>query len=1008
MFFDDYNKNKHTVNLGNKTLSSKDDFLKKIKEDERKEKEKIFIEQKKNIISSFIKKNFKSSSQFKEWKLHSKLNSIVALLQSKKFPANNNEQIAIKTIEKTINEINLYLNCRMNKENDLLSLLSSVYTILTYISPNSINIMFNANSNYFFSYAKMFSSLISIATVQMFKYIKRDYLLDDKIYLFSLLQMFLDYFPQFTKNVILNHLSWNISYLFLLSICLQNITKILNKQNEEIFLLFCEEIAYKLVKRREIKIKPNSKVSSFLKFYLKTLLEKNFDSRLLNNMKLTIFSLYFNLGDEEAKVQLLYKDSLLINLFNYIGFEISLNKKVTNCLLDESHVDSFILMFNQFQKSNLVNINRADFIKGLNDILDFFFKNSTNINIKKCILLLYHSFELIISLYKSSFEKINYQTILEHIVNKIALKYKPNLTQDVLLYSVELLKQVFPNLRNSQEVSNKIINTSNKIVLITNQNEIDKENEILFEIISFFVINQINYKSNYFFVEFKTTKNLYENLPFNYYYLNFLSKYLITLFTNIISQIDIEEIENLSQNMIIKCLKSLYLLDGEINYTPNREQFWNNMELVAKMTGNNSALLLEKMKIMPFIFPLKIRLNLGTKEISKIKEMNSNVMRNAMNPYRFQYDDMEIDDHDGGGSIIVPRDNIFEASFSFYLQNLLNPYNKWNITFVDKFGHKEDGVDAGGLYKEYMYKLSEEAFGAKIGLFKESATGFLLPNKEAYKISSKYLSMYEFLGFITAKAILDDIKLYPNISPIFYNNILEIENAFTDLKEYDSELYKNLTMLKTYEGDVENDFGLTFSITEEDSLSKKTRNINLIENGENIAVNNNNRLLYIKKMTEYKLTYQFNEECNAFKEGMQSVMSLETLKMFTGDELRQIVYGFDKDVFDVDDLKNNVKYVHFDLENEKDRELLNNFYQILYEFDDKEKEKFLFFCTSLKRLPIGGFKKMRPKFAIAKSDQGVPTSSTCVNMLKLPVLPYKKLKDMLRYVINADAGFYYA
>ena len=96
--------------------------------------------------------------------------------------------------------------------------------------------------------------------------------------------------------------------------------------------------------------------------------------------------------------------------------------------------------------------------------------------------------------------------------------------------------------------------------------------------------------------------------------------------------------------------------------------------------------------------------------------------------------------------------------------------------------------------------------------------------------------MYEFLGFITAKAILDDIKLYPNISPIFYNNILEIENAFTDLKEYDSELYKNLTMLKTYEGDVENDFGLTFSITEEDSLSKKTRNINLIENGLNYVI----------------------------------------------------------------------------------------------------------------------------------------------------------------------------
>jgi hypothetical protein len=29
-------------------------------------------------------------------------------------------------------------------------------------------------------------------------------------------------------------------------------------------------------------------------------------------------------------------------------------------------------------------------------------------------------------------------------------------------------------------------------------------------------------------------------------------------------------------------------------------------------------------------------------------------------------------------------------------------------------------------------------------------------------------------------------------------------------------------------------------------------------------------------------------------------------------------------------------------------------------------------------------------------------------MLKLPILPYKKLKDILLYVINADAGFYYA
>lgn len=42
------------------------------------------------------------------------------------------------------------------------------------------------------------------------------------------------------------------------------------------------------------------------------------------------------------------------------------------------------------------------------------------------------------------------------------------------------------------------------------------------------------------------------------------------------------------------------------------------------------------------------------------------------------------------------------------------------------------------------------------------------------------------------------------------------------------------------------------------------------------------------------------------------------------------------------------------------------------------------------------------------SDKSMPTASTCNNMLLLPILKKDKLRDLLRYVINADAGFYYA
>ena len=63
--------------------------------------------------------------------------------------------------------------------------------------------------------------------------------------------------------------------------------------------------------------------------------------------------------------------------------------------------------------------------------------------------------------------------------------------------------------------------------------------------------------------------------------------------------------------------------------------------------------------------------------------------------------------------------------------------------------------------------------------------------------------------------------------------------------------------------------------------------------------------------------------------------------MYTGDELRQIIYGFDKDVFDIDDMKNNIQYLHWNMNDPKEIETITNFFKIVHEFDIKEKEKLL-------------------------------------------------------------------
>ena len=53
----------------------------------------------------------------------------------------------------------------------------------------------------------------------------------------------------------------------------------------------------------------------------------------------------------------------------------------------------------------------------------------------------------------------------------------------------------------------------------------------------------------------------------------------------------------------------------------------------------------------------------------------------------------------------------------------------------------------------------------------------------------------------------------------------------------------------------------------------------------------------------------------------------------------------------------------------------------------EDKSLFLHYVTSCSRPPTLGFKELKPKFCISRSDEGIdhlPTVHTCMNLLKLP------------------------
>ena len=1038
MFFNNDYFNQRKVNMGNYSLTSKDDFLKKMKEEEKKEKNQKKIEESMNTIKKFWHKNFATSPKiFVDSKIIHNLNSVIKLIQENVFPKEKKEKLAILSIKKVSDELLVMLNCRGLPNKILFNLINTVAQVLSFTNNESVTELLINDEND--KYTKIFFKLIKATIYELYFNIKKEYLINEKNNVFAYL-FYLNYvFPNNVKTLIYTTLSGNISFIYVLSAILVKNKLIISQYSKDIFFEFCAIISQSLTYKRKANNKYifNDITYKFFEILLNHFVT-NINEEMKNNGKyknvLNIFDICCNLGESSFLFFENHRNNNLLYLFEYISSEIENKLKNKFYQVNQNYFHIFIQLFKNLAEIDLNGYNNAIFLKKISDILEYIFtsfqmklemENISNIKellnidenveeIKKLLKIIFYSVKVVEVLYLSNSEKKNNQMIYDYLVNKVILKYCPKIIEIILNYAVHHLKIIYPKIAELDRKKNDSINynyNKNKIIVIKHESESDiLEKENIFEVISFVVLNQINYRSNFFFVEFKTTDDIYENLPFNYLFLNIFSKYLISLFTHIIEKTNLEDFNLISENMIILCLKGLYLLDGDINFTPNREEFWKNMELVSKLTKTNKTLLLEKIKLIPFIFPLKTRLDMGIQEIKRQKEERRNSirnMRNNINYFGLMNEDLLDDDIDNV-HIKIPRESIFNSTFMYYMQNMLSPYRRWIVTFIDKLGQIEQGVDAGGLYKEFMYKLSEEAFSSKLGFFEESETGLLLPTRDSVHFDKNYnySATYEFLGFIVAKAITDDIKIYPNFSPIFLNNCLEIENSFIDLKTYDSDLYKSLVTLKTYEGNVENDFGLFFSLTIE--KNGKKINFDLIDRGNNIPVKNENRLTYIKKVTDYYLTYQFKEAVQNFRNGMSKVINMDILRLYTGEELRQIIFGFEKDVFTVGDMQMNSSFEGFDMNNPKESQCINDFLKILNEFSQKEKEKFLFFCTSLKRLPIGGFERLRPKFTITKSYSAVPTSSTCVNMLKLPILPYKKLKDILLYVINADAGFYYA
>ncbi|GAA5854091.1 hypothetical protein JCM5353_002749 [Sporobolomyces roseus] len=353
---------------------------------------------------------------------------------------------------------------------------------------------------------------------------------------------------------------------------------------------------------------------------------------------------------------------------------------------------------------------------------------------------------------------------------------------------------------------------------------------------------------------------------------------------------------------------------------------------------------------------------------------------------------------------VVRRNHLSEDAYT-HLNGLGSDLKKRiEIVFIDEHGLEESGIDGGGLFKELLTSLSKEVFDTDRGLWLATKEQEIYPNPHSYAKESNQLSWFTFLGRIVGKALYQGILIDVRFAAFFLAKWLGKQSYLDDLASLDPELYAGLLKLKTYPGNVEEDLSLNFTVTDEDFGVSRT--IDLIPNGSDIPVTNENRMQYIVLMSNYRLNVQIAQQSKAFERGMFEIIPERFLRLFNAPEMAVLVGGVDAPI-DVSDLRRNTIYGGWD--GDENNPTIRDFWNVFESFDKEDRAKLVKFVTSCARPPLLGFGELNPLFAIRNAGQDesrLPTSATCVNLLKLP--EYKNvesLRNKLQYAINSGAGF---
>ncbi|KNA08264.1 hypothetical protein SOVF_164200 [Spinacia oleracea] len=359
------------------------------------------------------------------------------------------------------------------------------------------------------------------------------------------------------------------------------------------------------------------------------------------------------------------------------------------------------------------------------------------------------------------------------------------------------------------------------------------------------------------------------------------------------------------------------------------------------------------------------------------------------------------EDYDELHEMLIDRSNLLAESFEYISQ--AKPSSLHAGLFME---FKNEEATGPGVLREWFCLVCQAIFDPQNALFVSCPLDRrrFFPSS-ASKIHPLHLRYFQFSGRVIALALMHKVQVGIVLDRVFFLQLSGRHISMEDIRDADPFIYSSCKQILEMDADfVDSDgLGLTFSTEVEELGTRKV--VELCAGGKGISVNSKNRKAYVDLIVQHHFVSSISEQVSYFAQGFADILAegkhreslFEYLEL--GD-LDWMLHGSGSDI-SIEDWKSHTDYHGY----RKTDPQIVWFWEVVGQLNADQKRTLLFFWTSVKYLPIEGFRGLASRVYIYKSldsQDCLPSSHTCFFRLCIPPYPSKAVMQERLLVITQE------